>query len=343
MGSIRSLLSDSYGGLRVRVDAALDGEEARTYDAFVEGAPSGHYAQTRAWGALLEASRPCRVRYARIFDGRALVGCALLELPGVAGVPLRPLARVERGPVTARPEDVPRVARALAAAALKRGVLQLRVMPYWSGDAASAVEQALAHEGFRDVQAPDGSHAETLRVTVAARSDEALLEGPGRKSLRQQLRLAEREGVVVEAAGAEGVATLRTLHDALMAAQDRKGKSRAYYDALAAYLHDGERRGRVFLARQGDELLAAGLVLRHGALATYVLGASTSAPRKFSKTASLLMAAMRWARESGCEVFDLGGVPPEADRDPKRNAIAKFKFEFDKTRVRLVHEHARWF
>jgi lipid II:glycine glycyltransferase (peptidoglycan interpeptide bridge formation enzyme) len=51
---------------------------------------------------------------------------------------------------------------------------------------------------------------------------------------------------------------------------------------------------------------------------------------------------MRWARDAGCARFDLGGVPLEDDRDPKRNAIARFKHVFDPERVRLVREHAGW-
>ena len=47
-------------------------------------------------------------------------------------------------------------------------------------------------------------------------------------------------------------------------------------------------------------------------------------------------------RDVGCETFDLGGIPAETDTDAKRNAIATFKFDFDKKRVRRVHRHARW-
>jgi lipid II:glycine glycyltransferase (peptidoglycan interpeptide bridge formation enzyme) len=59
--------------------------------------------------------------------------------------------------------------------------------------------------------------------------------------------------------------------------------------------------------------------------------------------APALMAAIRAARDAGCEVFDLGGVPLPEDRDEKRVNIARFKFDFASSPVRLVGEHARWF
>ena len=59
--------------------------------------------------------------------------------------------------------------------------------------------------------------------------------------------------------------------------------------------------------------------------------------------APALMAAIRAARDAGCEVFDLGGVPLPEDQDEKRVNIARFKFDFASSPVRLVGEHARWF
>ena len=84
------------------------------------------------------------------------------------------------------------------------------------------------------------------------------------------------------------------------------------------------------------------LVLRHGHVATFVLGASTLASRPFSKMALPLLEAMRWARDLGCTQLDLGGVPMEGDIDRKRNNIAQFKMDFTRTRVQLAGEHARW-
>ena len=82
--------------------------------------------------------------------------------------------------------------------------------------------------------------------------------------------------------------------------------------------------------------------MRHGALATYAWGASVPEKLPFSKAIPALVAAIRWARDVGCATFDLGGIPLDGDSDPKRNAIATFKYDFDKQRVRLVREHSGW-
>jgi hypothetical protein len=56
-----------------------------------------------------------------------------------------------------------------------------------------------------------------------------------------------------------------------------------------------------------------------------------------------MMEAVRWGRDNGCRVFDMGGIPMDGDTDEKRASIAQFKFDFAKTRVPLVRAHARWF
>jgi lipid II:glycine glycyltransferase (peptidoglycan interpeptide bridge formation enzyme) len=89
-------------------------------------------------------------------------------------------------------------------------------------------------------------------------------------------------------------------------------------------------------------VVAGCVVLRHGNLATYAWGASVADKLPFSKAIPSLLAAIRWARDGGCSTFDLGGIPAETDTDAKRNAIATFKLDFDKKRVRLVRRHARW-
>ena len=65
--------------------------------------------------------------------------------------------------------------------------------------------------------------------------------------------------------------------------------------------------------------------------------------RPFGKSLLPIMRAIEWAQEQGCRTFDLGGIPLEDDRDPKRLAIAEFKSGISKARIRLVQQHARWF
>jgi hypothetical protein len=73
------------------------------------------------------------------------------------------------------------------------------------------------------------------------------------------------------------------------------------------------------------------VVCRHARQVTFHLGATSATRRPYKKMLLPLMAAAEWAHDVGAEVFDLGGVPRPEDDDPKRRAIAQFKFDFART------------
>jgi lipid II:glycine glycyltransferase (peptidoglycan interpeptide bridge formation enzyme) len=323
--------------------SALDEGEARELRAFLERAPDAHFSQDPAFARIAVAGKRRAAQFFLARERGALVGAAVVLRPRAIGPILAPLASIERGPVCADPSMLARVLPALAKHARRRGIARLAVMPYWAGEAVTHAARALEAAGFRDVQAPDGSHVCTLRFDIRGKTDDQILAGNERKKLRYELRNAERAGVVVRRGGRADFATFETLDRDLASAQGRGVRGVAWFDAVASYLVEDERRGALFVAEHEERPLAAVLALRQGRGAVFYAGASTVAPRPFSKMASPLFAAVRWARDAGCETFDLGGVPMEGDRDPKRASIAQFKRDFAKTPVSLVHEHARWF
>jgi hypothetical protein len=318
---------------------AADGDD---YDRFVTEALSGHYAQTRAWESAALASRPSVVRYFLARDRGRVVGTALLTQTAVG--PLRlPTAIVERGPVCRAPEDLARVTRALATAARKRGILRLKVMPYWTGDAAKSATRALTEAGFRDSQRPDGAHARTLRIDLSRTTHDALLRGAARERLRKRWRQAQREGALARRGGPSDLETHRSLRDRMMRAQGKSRRSAAYYDALWTHMLSDEARGALFVCERDGETLATVVALRHGGLVVYAEGATTLEASPVSKTIPALLAAIRWAERAGCHTFDLGGIPLEGDHDGKRRRIARLKLDFSRDPVTLVREHSRLF
>jgi hypothetical protein len=314
--------------------------DAAEYDAFVLASPAGHPSQTRPWAEVARGSAHVVPRFALVRDAGRVVGAALVLRPSVAGVRL-PWAWVERGPVVHDVSVLAGVTRALGAALRRRGVAWLRVMPYWSGDEADRAEAALRSLGLRDVQAPDGAHACTLRVGLAGKSDGDLLAGGDREQLRRRIRQAERTGAVARRGHDDDWPHLRAMHRALMEGQGKRDKPDAWWDAVRRHVAD-DARGALFACDHQGRTVAAAIVLRHGPQVTFGWGASTADDLPFSKSVPALVAAMRWARDVGCTRFDLGGVPLAEDHDPKRNAIARFKHVFDPHPVRLVREHGGW-
>jgi lipid II:glycine glycyltransferase (peptidoglycan interpeptide bridge formation enzyme) len=321
--------------------ARLSENDARDYDDFVRGARGAHYAQTAAWAPVATAGKKRAARFFLARSGGRVVGAALVLRPN-AGPLVAPVALVERGPVVDEIESLCDVLVALVSTARLHGVARITAMPYWAGDDAERAEAALARAGFTNVQELDGAHASSLRVDVGGKTDDAILAGSERKKLRYELKNAERAGATVRRAAPSEMATLARLDAALAHAQGR-GARGAWFDAVADYLRAGDDRGALVVCEHEGAAVSAVLVLRHGKTAVYVAGASIVEPRPFSKTAMPLVAAAMWARDAGCDTFDLGGVPMPGDVDEKRIAIAQFKRDFAKTPVRLVREHARWF
>lgn len=324
--------------VRVTFARSLSEGDGEAYDRFVDGAESGAYTQARALAPLQTAGRRFAPRYFLARRGDEVIGAALVLRARAAGPFVLPAAIVERGPVCRDVEDLPVVLRALRRAALARGVLRLQVMPYFSGVEAIRAEAILASLGFACVHTPESAHARTLRIDLAGKSELELFPS---KSLRRDIKQAERLGGAARRGTSADLPALASLHDALMRAQGRAGKSREWYAALAPALDHGERAA-LFVCEHEGVPISAMLVMRHGARATWLLGASTLEKKPFSKTGPTMAAAIRWAQAEGLSVFDLGGIPLEEDTDDKRRAIAQFKFDFSKNDVRLVREHARW-
>jgi hypothetical protein len=269
-----------------------------------------------------------------------VVGSALVLRPVALGIGL-PWAWVERGPVVADVASLAEVTRSLGGALRRRGVVRLRVMPYWADEDAARAEGLLRSIGLRDVQAADGPHACTLRLGLGGVAEADLFAGKSKEQVRWRARQAEKAGAIARRGEDGDWVRMREMHRDLMRSQGKRDRPDAWWDAVRRFVSD-DARGAFFACDQGDRTIAAAVVLRHGGLATYAWGASVPDKLPFSKAIPALVAAIRWAHDVGCHTFDLGGVPLEDDHDPKRAAIATFKYDFDKTRVRLVREHAGW-
>ncbi len=323
--------------------STLDPREAAAYAAFLERAPDGHFTQAPDFAPVAVTGKPRTTRFFVAREGGEIVGVAAVLRVRALGPLLLPIGIVMRGPVCGDPARLGDVLRALVAAARRRGIARLSVMPYWAGADAERATAALAAAGFRDVQEADGAHAWTLRMDIGGKTDEQLLAGSDHKKLRYELKSADKAGVTVRKGERADFAVVERLERDLAISQGRRVQSPAWFAALEAYMTRDPARGVVFVSSQGGEPIAAALVLRHAKLAVYYAGASIVAQRPYSKMALPLFEAIRWARDAGCESFDFGGVPRPGDADPKRAAIAAFKRDFAKTPLALVPEHARWF
>lgn len=110
----------------------------------------------------------------------------------------------------------------------------------------------------------------------------------------------------------------------LLAADIRRQHSRGYRNwpmALTlAYAAENPGDAKLFTAFQGGHAVAAVLILRHGAGASYHIGHATPLGRETSAQTLLLWEAMLWLKRKGGAVLDLGLINTE-----DAPGIARFK------------------
>ncbi|HUP27922.1 MAG TPA: peptidoglycan bridge formation glycyltransferase FemA/FemB family protein [Chloroflexia bacterium] len=153
--------------------------------------------------------------------------------------------------------------------------------------------------------------------------EDALLAAMKPKT-RYNLRLAGRRGVVVRSAKTKD--DLRALYSLLQVTGERDEfgiHTFPYYEQMwRTFGPEGSNTLKVLLADHPDEAerqegpVAGLLALRFGKEAIYMYGASANKGREHMPNYLLQWEAIKWARESGCSVYDFWGIPDApADED----------------------------
>lgn len=274
------------------------------WDAFAAGHPYGHFLQSTAWGRV-RAGQGWEVRRCLVHDADRpgphvsppiLAGAQVLIQRRRGGA----VAYIPRGPVCA-PDDPawPVLRDALREAA--HGCVALRIEPHWPD--SPELRQWLIGQGFRaaaPVQPPS-----TVRLDLSVGED-ALLAGM-KQTWRRKVRVAAREGVRVDVGGEADLPVFERLVHQTAERQGFGARPDGYYAAV--WRAFGPERAWLYLARWGDEALAAILVIHFGATATYLYGGSSGEERQRMPNHLLQWEAIRRATAEGCRCYDFWGIP----------------------------------
>ena len=318
----------------------LPAEAASSYDQFVATAPSGHYSQTRAWARVATVGKPFEPLFFLSRREGRVTGAGLVLRTRISGVAL-PVAQVERGPVAASVNDLADVLAALHRCCLKKGILRVAAMPYWTGPERDAAEKALIEAGFADSQRFSGRHVRTLRLDLNALDNKNPWKDSSLSKVRQNIGRAVRAGATVRPGRREDLPAFREMQASLLALEGKKPPADKWYEALGDYFLGAG--AAMFVSECQGVPISAVFITMHNGLATYALGATANWPLKFSKTVLSMTEAILWAKAAGCHTFDMGGIPMAGDSDAKRASIAEFKHSYSRIEAHLVHEHVRWF
>lgn len=183
-------------------------------------------------------------------------------------------------------------------------------------------------------------HIQPARTVIVPLLDDDALLAQMRQKTRYSVRLAERRGVEIRRhAPYDGA--LRDFYALLRETSDRNDfgiHAESYYGDFVQIF--GERA--FFVMAYVEGVPAAGLIAaRFGKSAIYMYGASSTEHRAHGAAFALQFEAMRWARDHGCETYDLWGIPlkdpepatPEAERvaatrGDDRRGLYRFKTGF---------------
>lgn len=152
-------------------------------------------------------------------------------------------------------------------------------------------------------------------VKVRLMPDNELLTQMHQKT-RYSVRLAQRRGVVVES-GASVSDGISHFYELLLDTAGRNEfgiHSARYYEDFLKVFGDN---ALLLLANVEGDWAAALIAARFGDEAIYMYGASSTEHRAHGAAFLLQFDAMRWAREAGCQWYDLWGIPT---RDPESTA-----------------------
>ncbi|HEX8918149.1 MAG TPA: peptidoglycan bridge formation glycyltransferase FemA/FemB family protein, partial [Chloroflexota bacterium] len=142
-------------------------------------------------------------------------------------------------------------------------------------------------------------------------------------------------GVTVTCGGSDG---LDAWYAMFSATARRDGFSIHGLDYYRLVLDELQPRGMatLLLAHHEGDLLAGIVVFRFGATAQYMYGASSNQKRNLMAPYLVQWEGMRWAKENGCTLYDLWGIPDRLEENEDLWGVYRFKQGFGGNLVRYV-------
>ncbi len=301
--------------MRIRSSTGPCPLNERVWDSFVI-ASKGHIMQTWQWGELKAKFGWRAVRVALEEGGHLVAGAQILFRPLPPGISI---AYIPKGPIVdwADLDLTKGLFSAIHPIARQQRAIFLKIEPDLPDD--RVLEQRLEGLGFHP--SPQTIQPRrTILVNLKPSLDEMLM---GMKpKTRYNIRLSARKGVEIREGKA---ADLDTFYRLMQVTSKRGGfrvHTREYYEA-AYHLFVPKGLAKLLLATYGGKTLAGLMAFALGDRAWYFYGASSNEERNRMPNYALQWAAIRWAKERGCSVYDLWGIPDEEEETLEREFIKR--------------------
>ncbi len=303
--------------------ALVIARDPHTWDQFVGSAVDGSILQSWAWGELKSRYGWQPRRFFWEGDGviRGAVAILRRPLPGGLAMDYAPHGPVLNGHLREWPALWAALRRELAT---NRGTI-LKVEPQWTESDAWILQET----GARAAAAIQ--HRATAHIDLTGGD---AVSGRMSASARRNIRLAQRDGVVVERR--QDAIAVDALHGLLVETADRQGfivRPRQYYRDVftefnrseAAAEADRGTRPCIYLARHGDAVVAASMMVRYDRRLTYLFSGSNDLGRQLKAPYLIQHTAIVDAQAVGCSTYDLWGMPIDPQPGTAGWGYAHFK------------------
>lgn len=316
--------------MTIRVEEISDQQQ---WNDFLSSQPRGHLLQSYEWGELNKYLGGRIYRLGAVQDGR-LVGCMLLSVAPVPlptklpGVSFNWLYSV-RGPTVEAP-DSPALAALVEYAqrvARKEHAVVLRVEPNIADDDPRLDEWLAAYQQLGFQSNPIAVHGRRSWVLDIRPTTEQLLAN-FKMTWRQNVRSAERKGVIVREATSEADFDAYYALLKLTSARDAffiHGKD-YHQEILKQFASKGD--AVLYLAEHEGEPIAAKMLIRFGDWCWDMFGATANNKRNLKPAYLLQYRCFLWAKERGCSSFDFRTIPEILEPGEEMWGVYEYKKGF---------------
>ncbi len=303
------------------------------WNAFLTSQPHGHLMQSYEWGELNKYRGGRIYRMGALQDGR-LVGTMLLSVApvpipvSIPGLHLNWLYSV-RGPTVENPESpaLPALITQAHMLAKKEHAVVLRVEPNIADDDLRLGDWIATYRKL-DFSPNPVSHGGRRSWILDIRLSAEQLLANFKRTWRQNVRSAERKGVIIREANSD--ADFDTYYDLLKLTSERDDffiPSKDYHKEIWRCF--GSKGDAVlYLAEHEGEAIAAKMLIRFGYRCWDMFGASSNNKRNLKPTYLLQYRCILWAKDHSCEFFDFRTIPEILESDEEMWGIYEFKKGF---------------
>ena len=296
------------------------------YEAFVQGHPKGHFAQSVLWAKQKPAwdwkAIICRDEAGKI---KGSIAFLIRKMPVVR----KKMMYACRGPVCAL-DDRATFGELMAAARILAKEEKAYVIKIDPDVPSSNTEFAklLTDFGFRTRDT--GKNFEAIqpkyvfRLYLNGRGEEELMASFHQK-WRYNIRLAVKKGVEVRICGKEMVPDFARIMVETGVRDNFATRPPEYFAAMLDNLGD---KCRLYMAFHEGQPIAGTLAIHYGDKVWYLYGASSNEHRNLMPNYLLQWNMIQWAVETGSRVYDFRGVSGDLSEDNPHYGLYRFKKGF---------------